>query len=198
MEPKPRQYVHPLLSTCLPKQEPSLLTSQFTSVWGNISWGHAVSRDLVTWTDIHDWRDASSQALVGNLDGAPYDKLGIFSGTAQPVSLKGEQDGTLTVFYTGVSVLPTNWRIPYTPGTEKQSIATSKDGGKTWQRYEGNPVLASPPEGWNVSLDNPQNCIFLFLLNQLKFRLPVGETLSLNLILNLIPFSTTPSHISTW
>ena len=120
-------------------------------MWGNISWGHAVSRDLITWKDIRDWRDDSSQAIVGNLGGAEYDKLGIFSGTAQPVNLQGEQDGTLTIFYTGVSALPTHWTLPYIPGTEKQAFAVSKDGGETWVRYEGNPILPSPPEGWNVS-----------------------------------------------
>ncbi|RPB20153.1 Arabinanase/levansucrase/invertase [Terfezia boudieri ATCC MYA-4762] len=120
-------------------------------MWGNMSWGHAVSKDLITWTDIHGWKDGSSQALVGNLNGAPYDKLGIFSGTAQPVNLKGEQDGTLLMFYTAISALPTNWKLPYIPGTEKQAFATSKDGGKSWQRYEKNPVIPAPPAGWNIT-----------------------------------------------
>lgn len=47
--------------------------------------------------------------------------------------------------------LPTSWNIPYTPGTESQSIATSTDGGVTWQQYENNPVIKGPPGGWNIT-----------------------------------------------
>lgn len=36
-------------------------------------------------------------------------------------------------------------------GTESQSLAYSTDGGVTWQEYENNPILSSPPEGWNVT-----------------------------------------------
>jgi beta-fructofuranosidase len=57
----------------------------------------------------------------------------------------------LAVFYTSVDHLPTGWRIPYQPGTESQSIALSHDGGLTWEKYEGNPILSDPPEGWNVT-----------------------------------------------
>jgi len=147
MEPQSRQYVSQPGSIVL-----VIKLTHSLPVWGNMSWGHAVSKDLITWTDIHDWRDASSQALVGNLNGVSYDKLGIFSGTAQPVNLKGEQDGTLLMMYAAISALPTNWKIPYIPGTEKQAYAMSKDGGKSWQRYEKNPVLLAPPTGWNVCL----------------------------------------------
>lgn len=69
----------------------------------------------------------------------------------QPVNLQGQEDGTLTAFYTSVQYLPTSWSIPYTPGTESQSIATSTDGGVTWQEYPGNPVITGPPGGWNIT-----------------------------------------------
>ncbi|KAF2869152.1 glycosyl hydrolase-like proteins family 32 superfamily [Massariosphaeria phaeospora] len=118
--------------------------------WGNISWGHATSKDLVTWTDVRGWEGNSAEALVTGPNGT-YDDLGIFSGTAQPVNIHGEQDGTLLIFYTSVSHLPTNWRIPYEPGTETQSLAISTDGGQTWEKYPGNPIIDSPPEGWNVT-----------------------------------------------
>lgn len=86
--------------------------------WGNISWGHAISKDLVSWTDVAHtglpaWENDNAVALWPSED---YDRLGIFSGTAQPVNLKGEKDGTLTIFYTSVRALPTNWRLPYIPG----------------------------------------------------------------------------------
>jgi beta-fructofuranosidase len=123
--------------------------------WGNISWGHAVSDDLVTWTDVGGWENAQAQSVgTGpNPDSrnTSYYGLGIFCGSGQPYNLQGEQDGTLINFYTSVQYLPTNWQIPYTKGTEKQSIVISNNGGKTWEQYQGNPIISSPPEGWNVT-----------------------------------------------
>ncbi|KAL1601817.1 hypothetical protein SLS60_006732 [Paraconiothyrium brasiliense] len=111
---------------------------------------HATSKDLITWTDVGGWEGDSAEALVTGPVGS-YNGLGIFSGTAQPVNLEGQQDGTLLAFYTSVSHLPTNWRIPYQNGTETQSLAISKDGGQTWKEYENNPIIRQPPEGWNVT-----------------------------------------------
>lgn len=53
--------------------------------------------------------------------------------------------------YTGASKFPDNWKVPYRLGTEKQALATSSDGGETWQKYEGNPVIDGAPGGWNVT-----------------------------------------------
>lgn len=123
--------------------------------WGNISWGHAVSDDMVTWTDVGGWEDGQAQSVgTGpNPDSrnTSYYGLGIFSGSGQPYNLQGKQDGTLINFYTSVQYLPTNWALPYINGTEKQSIVISNDGGETWEQYEGNPILSSPPEGWNIT-----------------------------------------------
>lgn len=80
-----------------------------------------------------------------------YNHLGIFSGTAQPVNISGEVDGTILAFYTSVSRLPTSYTLPYLPGTESHSLAYSTDGGVTWQEYANNPVISSPPDGWNVT-----------------------------------------------
>ncbi|KAG5653510.1 hypothetical protein H0H81_012582 [Sphagnurus paluster] len=136
-----------------PKTELYHLFYQFHSNhvdWGNMSWGHATSRDMISWTDVSGWADAEATALGVGPKGT-YDALGIFSGSAQPVNLKGEADGTLSIFYTAISYLPTNWIIPYIESTETQAMATSKDGGKTWQKYENNPVIRAPPPGWNVT-----------------------------------------------
>ncbi|KAF2501800.1 Arabinanase/levansucrase/invertase [Lophium mytilinum] len=118
--------------------------------WGNISWGHATSKDLITWEDVGGWHDQDAQAL-GTGPVGKYNGLGIFSGTAQPVNLHGEQDGTLLAFYTSVSYLPTSWSIPYHRGTESQSIAMSSDGGVTWQEYPGNPIITEVPGDWNIT-----------------------------------------------
>ncbi|WPH04191.1 glycoside hydrolase family 32 protein [Acrodontium crateriforme] len=122
--------------------------------WGNISWGHATSKDLITWTDQDDWRGRDALALSPGGNGT-YNGLGIFSGTAAPVNLQGETDGTLLLFYTSVPHLPIGWNAPYIPGSETTSIAISTDGGKTFHNYENNPVIDAtvntPPMYWNVT-----------------------------------------------
>ena len=124
--------------------------------WGNISWGHATSKDLVTWTDVPHhgtpaWKGTNAQALAPTLENNTYNGLGIFSGTAQPVNLHGDSDGTLLIFYTSVSQLPISWNAPYIPSAESQSLAVSTDSGRTWKEYEDNPIIASPPAGWNIT-----------------------------------------------
>jgi len=123
--------------------------------WGNISWGHATSKDMITWTDVGGWEDDQAQSVgtgpFPDSDNSSYYGLGIFSGSAQPYNLQGQQDGTLIAFYTSVQYLPTNWALPYIKGTESQSIVISNDGGETWEQYAGNPIMTEPPSGWNIT-----------------------------------------------
>ncbi len=81
--------------------------------FGNLSWGHASSPDLVTWTE-HD------VALRYSADEL------VFSG-----SVVVRDDDTLAAIYTSV----------FPDGIQAQSLATSDDGGLTWTPYAGNPVL---------------------------------------------------------
>jgi len=89
----------------------------FGSEWGNMSWGHAVSRDLVRW-----------EHLPIALAPGPgsYDEDGIFSGCCVI------HDGVPTILYTGVS-------------PECQCIATSRDRLRSWIKHAGNPVISTPP-----------------------------------------------------
>jgi len=69
---------------------------------------------------------------------APYNHLGIWSGTAQPINITGQDDGSILAFYTSISRLPLSWDTTYPVGAESQSLAYSYDGGITWQHYAGN------------------------------------------------------------
>ncbi|KAL4910946.1 hypothetical protein BDW74DRAFT_164653 [Aspergillus multicolor] len=109
--------------------------------WGDICWGHATSRDLVSWNI--DQEPCLSPS-------APYDNKGIFTGCLQPTNLKGQQDGTLTYFYTSVNSLPIHYTLPYNYGCETLSIALSRDAGRTWERHSKNPILSRPPLGLQV------------------------------------------------
>lgn len=81
--------------------------------WGNMSWGHASSSDLLHW-------DEHPVALRHR----PGEQ--IYSG-----SVVAGDDGALTAFYTSA----------YDRGIQAQSRATSVDGGFTWTMDAANPVL---------------------------------------------------------
>jgi sucrose-6-phosphate hydrolase SacC (GH32 family) len=95
--------------------------------WGKMHWGHAVSKNLVQWEELPD---------VLHPDG-----LGtMYSGSAfvdwdNTAGLKKGSNDTLICFYTAAG----EWVEPKVPYT--QCMAYSNDGGWTWQKYEGNPIL---------------------------------------------------------
>ncbi|TKR26640.1 glycoside hydrolase family 32 protein [Cellulomonas hominis] len=98
------------------------------STWGNISWGHAVSRDLVSWTELPVAIAATSEEMV-------------FSGSAvvdahNTSGLAGAGETALVAVYTSSYTAHSE-----RPGIQAQSLAYSVDDGATWHRYAGNPVL---------------------------------------------------------
>ena len=108
---------------------------------GNSAWGMARSTDLVTWEDL-------PPAI---LNGSSYDSLGVFSGSIVSRIIEGRR--VLFLFYTSVSALPIHWSKEYIEGCESQSVAFSTDFGRSWNRYENNPLLTVPPKqetttGW--------------------------------------------------
>ena len=105
-----------------------------STVWGPMHWGHAISKDLVTWehlpialypdelgymfsgSAVIDWKNTSGFGK----DGQPP-MIAIFTHH-EP---KGAASGTSKTF-------------------QYQSIAYSNDKGRTWTKYAGNPVVPNP------------------------------------------------------
>lgn len=99
----------------------------FGNRWGFMSWNHAVSSDLVHW-------EHKPVAI-------PYgeeDEEGIFSGSAvvDHNNTTGFGDGS-TPPVVAVYTSAYGGENP----SQAQSLAYSTDGGETFQKYEGNPVL---------------------------------------------------------
>jgi len=93
--------------------------------WGNMSWGHAVSPDLVHWNEL-------SLAMV------PDDLGTIFSGSAaidwdNTSGFKSGKEKVMVAAYTAAEVVKV-------PNHYLQCIAYSNDKGRTWTKYTGNPV----------------------------------------------------------
>jgi len=92
--------------------------------WGHVSWGHAVSVDLLTW----------DERPVAIAEGLGEDGVGIeaiFSGSVVV------HDGALVAVYTS-TYTPAHPRLP---GIQAQSVAVSRDDGETWEKHAANPVL---------------------------------------------------------
>lgn len=100
----------------------------FGNVWGNMSWGHATSVDLVRWEE--------HAVAIPCEDGE-----GIFSGSAVFDARNTSGLGTaerppLVAIYTSA------YEAPHPlAGRQAQSLAYSLDGGFTWTKFAGNPVL---------------------------------------------------------
>jgi beta-fructofuranosidase len=109
--------------------------------WGNISWGAAMSHDLLTWDILEQPSMRPSKQS---------DPGGVFSGCLVPTAIDGK-DGTLTAVYTSVSRLPIHHTLPYFRTSEAVALATSTDSGRTWTRHSNNPVIAEPPAGLGVT-----------------------------------------------
>lgn len=86
--------------------------------WGNMSWGHATSEDLVHWSE-------KSVAMVRNEWGD------IFSGSAvvDKDNVAGFGKNAILAFYTASGE------------RQQQCLAYSTNGGMTFSQYEGNPVI---------------------------------------------------------
>ncbi|ORX75483.1 Arabinanase/levansucrase/invertase [Basidiobolus meristosporus CBS 931.73] len=107
--------------------------------WGNITWGHASSNDLIHWKD-------ESNALVPD---QPYDHLAIFSGSGITQGYQGKP----TVAYTAVSKLPISWKISYPLDAEQQALAYSEDNGSTWKKL--GVVIPTPPDTNRTGFRDP-------------------------------------------
>jgi levanase/levanbiose-producing levanase len=107
----------------------------YGNVWGNMSWGHASSPDLISWTE-------HPLALAGD------EEEDVFSGS-------------IVIDHMNTSGFGSNdcppWVAIYTSafkdasphrGTQAQSLAYSLDEGMTWTKFRGNPVLTRDSENF--------------------------------------------------
>lgn len=96
----------------------------FGITWGHMSWGHAVSTDLVHWEHLPVALEEEHNIMI-------------FSGSAvvdinNTSGLGTKKNPPMVAIYTGHH---TNKKL------EEQSIAYSLDNGRSWTKYKGNPVI---------------------------------------------------------
>lgn len=97
----------------------------FGTKWGHMSWGHAVSPDLVHWQDLPVALKEENGIMIfsGSAVVDQHNSSGLCHAS------RGDNSCLIAV-YTG-----------HTPARQTQNIAYSNDRGRTWTKYRGNPVL---------------------------------------------------------
>ncbi|MFC0559215.1 glycoside hydrolase family 32 protein [Halalkalibacter alkalisediminis] len=92
--------------------------------WGPMHWGHAVSKDMVHWEHLPIAFEPDELGMIfsGSAVVDWNDTTGFFNG----------KDGLVAMF------------THANDGLQRQSIAYSKDKGRTWEKYEWNPVIENP------------------------------------------------------
>ncbi|NNC99730.1 MAG: glycoside hydrolase family 32 protein [Gammaproteobacteria bacterium] len=138
----------------------------YQNVFGGMSWGHAVSSDLLHWREL-------PKAIE------PDEKLGMcFSGclVVDKNNTSGLGENTLVGFYT--SELP----------KQQQSMFYSNDRGRTFTKYQHNPVIKNtegmskdfrdpkvmwyaPKSVWVMSVAGPERIEFWSSLNLIDWQL---------------------------
>lgn len=122
----------------------------FANVWGHMSWGHAVSKDLIHWKQLPVALEEENGIMI-------------FSGSAvvdtkNSSGLGSIQNPPLVAIYTGS-----------TDTLQTQNLAYSTDNGLLWTKYKSNPVLNenkkdfrdpnvfwyAPEKKWIMSLSYP-------------------------------------------
>lgn len=97
--------------------------------WGNMHWGHAVSKDLIHWKEL-------PVALYPDEHGTMFSGSAIIDYNNTAGFNKGKTPAMVAI-YTADN-----------PDKQIQCIAYSLDKGRTWTKYKGNPVIDSK-EKWN-------------------------------------------------
>jgi beta-fructofuranosidase len=109
------------------------------AVWGDMSWNHAISKDMIHWTHL--------SVALSPTPGSP-DAFGVFSGSAMQV---GER---VYMVYTGTQLSSreaATIRGDKNPIEETQCLAWSDDPKLERWTKDPMPVIARPPEGMEIT-----------------------------------------------
>lgn len=98
----------------------------FGDVWGHMSWGHAVSPDMIHWQHLPVALPEENGVMI--FSGSAVVDWNNTTGFCRNAS--GRDKSCLVAIYTG-----------RTEANQSQHIAFSNDRGRTWTKYSGNPVL---------------------------------------------------------
>lgn len=110
-------------------------------------WAHAVSKDLVNWEErpVAILMDNLGEAYSGSAVVDTGNTSGLFDESVAP-------EERLVIVYTSY----TGHIGKKSNGSQSQSIAYTTDGGNTWVKYEGNPVIPNPGDKYGGGFRDPK------------------------------------------
>jgi fructan beta-fructosidase len=98
----------------------------FADEWGHMSWGHAVSKDLLHWNEL--------PVAIPEKDGEMAFTGSVVVDHENSSGFCAQRTECLVAIYTGHVKTPQETR-------QTQNLAYSADDGRTWTRYAKNPVI---------------------------------------------------------
>ncbi|KHG24404.1 Beta-fructofuranosidase, soluble isoenzyme I [Gossypium arboreum] len=138
----------------------------YSAIWGNITWGHAVSRDLIHWLYL-------PLALVPD---HWYDIKGVWTGSATILP-----DAQIIMLYTG----ETNESV------QVQNLAYPANLSDPlllhWLKYPGNPVMVPPP---GIKPDDFRDPTTAWLGPEGTWRLTMGSKFNTTIGISLVYHTT--------
>jgi fructan beta-fructosidase len=152
--------------------------------WGNMSWGHAVSRDLVHWHELPLALPVDANGTMMFSGSCVIDKANT-SGFGQPGG-----PAPMVAVYTA-----------HRQNNQSQAIAYSLDKGRTWKKYDQNPVIDLKKKDFrdpSVFWHTPSNqWVMAVVLPQEKIVQFYGST-NLKTWAKLGEFTTTETPATIW
>lgn len=124
------------------------------AVWGDIVWGHAVSKDLIHWLHL-------PLAMVAD---QWYDINGVWTGSATILP-----DGKIVMLYTGSTNESVQVQNLAYPADHNDPLLTK------WVKYSGNPILVPPPGIGYKDFRDPTTAWYT---SQGKWRITIGSKLN--------------------
>lgn len=138
--------------------------------WGNMTWGHAVSTDLVTWRQLDN-------AICPDSQGTIYSGSAVVDHDDTAGFQTGPEPAIVAMYTAAGGTSPESEGQPFT-----QCLAYSNDRGRTLTKYAGNPVLPhvvgenrdpkaiwfAPGRFWVMALFLDRECFALFTSQDLK------------------------------
>jgi sucrose-6-phosphate hydrolase SacC (GH32 family) len=145
--------------------------------WGNMHWGHAVSTDLLHWEQL-------PEALYPDEHGVCFSGSAVIDSNNTSGFKTGDTD-VMVAIYTSTFIPNEKQEEAGLEGMERQSLAYSNDKGRTWHKYEGNPVIRLRKEelkSWNdrdpnVFWHDPTQKWVMILFERIGFSIFTSDNL---------------------
>jgi fructan beta-fructosidase len=97
--------------------------------WGNMTWGHAISTDLIHWRQLDN-------ALQPDALGTMFSGSAVVDWNNTSGFQKGDEKPLIAIYTAAGGTSDASKGKEFT-----QCLAYSTDGGKTWTKYDKNPIL---------------------------------------------------------